>query len=92
MALSEEQIGQCLRLRLNYLNKLKPLLQHRLEINQTLRQSFGPVLGDSFSGTDLNSARTMVNSVPHGMLTRLAPVHFCCFAQNKGFPVLICKD
>lgn len=67
MALSEEQLGQCLKLRLNYLNKLKPLLQHRWEINQTLRQSFGPVLGDSFSGTDLNSARVMVRSFTYSV-------------------------
>ena len=72
MELSEEQIGQCLKLRLNYLNKLKPLLQHRWEINQTLRQSFGPVLGDSFSGTDLNSARIMASILSHSRIVALS--------------------
>ena len=76
MKLSQEQIGQCLKLRMNYLNKLRPLLQHRLEINQTLRQSFGPVLGESFSGTDLNSARIMVQSPSSRILIEFQCANF----------------
>lgn len=61
MELSEEQVNRCLVIRISYLNKLKPLLRHRWEINQALKQSFGPVLTESFTGSDIHAARIKVS-------------------------------